>query len=139
MLNNPNNNGQDASTIESNHSSPVWSIPSTSSSVAMQVSTGNGSHPLTNPDLFNPEPYSVAAMAVSRYADDLYMNCYSTKMNSLLLAQAATNKLNDPINAYNRKLDCLRSFKSEEIVRKSGICCYFTFLLIMKLNINIKE
>jgi hypothetical protein len=58
---------------------------------------------LANPDLFSPEPYSVAAMAVSRYADDLYMNCYSTKMNSLLLAQAATTKLNDPANTYNRK------------------------------------
>jgi hypothetical protein len=101
---NNNNNGQDGSTIESNHSSPVWPIPSTSSSIAIPVSTGNGSHPLTNGDLFSPEPYSVAAMAVSRYADDLYMNCYSTKMNSLLLAQAATTKLNDPANSYNRKL-----------------------------------
>jgi hypothetical protein len=98
------NNGQDGSTIESNHSSPVWPIPSTSSSsIAIPVGTGNGSHPLANPDLFSPEPYSVAAMAVSRYADDLYMNCYSTKMNSLLLAQAANTKLNDPANTYNRK------------------------------------
>jgi hypothetical protein len=105
--NNPatNNGGQDGSTIESNHSSPVWPIPSTaSSSIAIPVSTGNPTHPLANTDLFSPEPYSVAAMAVSRYADDLYMNCYSTKMNSLLLAQAATNKLNDPSNAYNRKI-----------------------------------
>ncbi|CAF0734361.1 unnamed protein product [Adineta steineri] len=100
--NNNNNNGQDGSTIESNHSSPVWPIPSTSSSsIAIPVSTSNGTHPLANTDLFSPEPYSVAAMAVSRYADDLYMNCYSTKMNSLLLAQAATNKLNDPSNNYN--------------------------------------
>ena len=99
------NNGQDGSTIESNHSSPVWPIPSTSSSsIAIPVNTSNGSHPLANSDLFSPEPYSVAAMAVSRYADDLYMNCYSTKMNSLLLAQAATNKLNDPANSYNRKI-----------------------------------
>jgi hypothetical protein len=99
-----NNNVQDGSTIESNHSSPVWPIPSTSSSsIAIPVSTGNGSHSLANGDLFSPEPYSVAAMAVSRYADDLYMNCYSTKMNSLLFAQAATNKLNDPVNTYNRK------------------------------------
>jgi hypothetical protein len=102
--NNNNNNGQDGSTIESNHSSPVWPIPSTSSSsIAIPVGTGNGSHSLANSDLFSPEPYSVAAMAVSRYADDLYMNCYSTKMNSLLLAQAATTKLNDPANTYNRK------------------------------------
>ncbi|CAF1513394.1 unnamed protein product [Rotaria magnacalcarata] len=99
---NNNNSIQDGSTIESNHSSPVWPIPSTSSSsIAIPVSAGNGSHPLANTDLFSPEPYSVAAMAVSRYADDLYMNCYSTKMNSLLLAQAATNKLNDPVNSYN--------------------------------------
>jgi len=103
---NNNNNVQDGSTIESNHSSPVWPIPSTSSSsIAIPVSTGNGSHSLANADLFSPEPYSVAAMAVSRYADDLYMNCYSTKMNSLLFAQAATNKLNDPANTYNRKSD----------------------------------
>ncbi|UJR36569.1 hypothetical protein I4U23_029288 [Adineta vaga] len=96
------NNGQDGSTIESNHSSPVWPIPSTSSSsITIPVSSGNGSHSLANPDLFSPEPYSVAAMAVSRYADDLYMNCYSSKMNSLLLAQAANNKLNDPANSYN--------------------------------------
>lgn len=101
--NNNNNSGQDGSTIESNHSSPVWPIPSTSSSsLAIPVSSGNGPHPLANADLFSPEPYSVAAMAVSRYADDLYMNCYSTKMNSILLAQAATNKLNDPVNSYNR-------------------------------------
>lgn len=102
---NNNNNGQDGSTIESNHSSPVWPIPSTSSSsiAAIPVGTSNGSHSLANTDLFSPEPYSVAAMAVSRYADDLYMNCYSTKMNSLLLAQAATTKLNDPTNGYNRK------------------------------------
>ena len=96
--------GQDGSTIESNHSSPVWPIPSTSSSaITLPVNTGNGSHPLANADLFSPEPYSVAAMAVSRYADDVYMNCYSTKMNSLLLAHAATNKLNDPTSTYNRK------------------------------------
>ena len=102
--NNTTTNGQDGSTIESNHSSPVWPIPSTSSSsIAVPVGTGNGTHPLANTDLFSPEPYSVAAMAVSRYADDLYMNCYSTKMNSLLLAQAATTKLNDPSNGYNRK------------------------------------
>lgn len=102
--NNNNNNGQDGSTIESNHSSPVWPIPSTSSSsIAIPVGTGNNSHSLANTDLFSSEPYSVTAMAVSRYADDLYMNCYSTKMNSLLLAQAATTKLNDSANAYNRK------------------------------------
>jgi hypothetical protein len=74
------------------------------SAVTTSSTTGqDGSHPLVNTDLLSPEPYSVAAMAVSRYADDLYMNCYSTKMNSLLLAQAATNKLNDPTSAYNRK------------------------------------
>ena len=76
----------------------------------MPVSAGNGSHSLVNADLFSPEPYSVAAMAVSRYADDLYMNCYSTKMNSLLLAQAANNKLNDPVNAYNRKRKLISDF-----------------------------
>jgi hypothetical protein len=103
-----NTNGQDGSTIESNHSSPVWPIPSTSSSsLILPVGTSNGSHSLVNTDLFSPEPYSVAAMAVSRYADDLYMNCYSTKMNSLLLAQAASNKLNDPANTYNRMLTIL--------------------------------
>ena len=75
----PNNtNGvQDGSTIESNHSSPVWPIPSTSSSSLTVPTNGtNASHSLVNSDLFSPEPYSVAAMAVSRYADDLYMNCY---------------------------------------------------------------
>lgn len=104
--NTPNNaNGnQDGSTIESNHSSPVWPIPSTSSSsLTATIPTTNGSHPLANSDLFSSEPYSAAAMAASRYADDLYMNCYSTKMNSLLLAQAATTKLNDPTSTYNRK------------------------------------
>ena len=100
-----NGSAQDGSTIESNHSSPVWPIPSTSSSsIAVPISTSSATHPLTNADLYSPEPYSVAAMAVSRYADDLYMNCYSTKMNSLLLAQAATTKLTDPGNAYNRTL-----------------------------------
>jgi hypothetical protein len=95
--------GQDGSTIESNHSSPVWPIPSTSSSsLALSAGTGNSVHPLNNSELFTGEPYSVAAMAVSRYADDLYMNCYSTKMNSLLLAQAANNKLTDSNNTYNR-------------------------------------
>lgn len=99
-----NTNGQDGSTIESNHSSPVWPLPSTSSSaLPIPVGAGNGSHPLANADLFSPESYSVAAMAVSRYTDDLYMNCVSTKMNSLFLAQAATTKLNDPVNTYNRK------------------------------------
>ena len=95
---NNNSNGQDGSTIESNHSSPIWPIPSTSSSSL--VLPGN---PSNTADLFSTEPYSVAAMAVSRYTDDLYMNCYSSKMNSLLFAQAATTKLNDPTNGYNRK------------------------------------
>ena len=95
---NNNSNGQDGSTIESNHSSPVWPIPSSSSSTL--VLPGN---PSNTADLFSTEPYSVAAMAVSRYTDDLYMNCYSSKMNSLLFAQAATTKLNDPTNGYNRK------------------------------------
>ena len=104
--NNNNGSAQDGSTIESNHSSPVWPIPSTSSSsIAVPISTSSATHPLTNADLYSPEPYSVAAMAVSRYADDLYMNCYSNKMNTLLLAQAATTKLIDPGNAYNRTLN----------------------------------
>ena len=112
-INNSNNNthnGQDGSTIESNHSSPVWSIPSTSSSIAMPVSTGNGSHSSVNADIFSPEPYALTAMAVSRYADDFYMNCYSTKMNSILLARAANNKLNDPANAYNCKQKFISDF-----------------------------